>query len=110
MNAALENISQGLIMVNEQGRIAVMNQQARDLLNIPAQLRRGDDFRSLATWQRENGEFALGTARDIVERIREDLRPDLTLPDHYKRKRPNGTVLEVITRILPGGAAADIRR
>jgi signal transduction histidine kinase/DNA-binding response OmpR family regulator len=82
-----------------------MNQRARDLLDIPAQFRRGDDFRSLATWQRENGEFALGTAPDIVERIHEDLRPDLTMPVHYKRKRPNGTVLEVITRILPGGVA-----
>ncbi len=105
MNAALENISQGLIMVNEQGRIAVINQRARDLLGIPARFRRGDDFRSLATWQRQNGEFARGTTPDIVERIHEDPRPELTLPGHYKRTRPNGTVLEVVTRILPGGAA-----
>ncbi len=102
---AVENIGQGLIMVDASGNIAVLNRRATELLDIPAQFGPGSRFADLVAWQRRAGEFGTGTDEALRQQIYRARRPDRTLPEVYKRQRPNGTWLEIRTIQLPDGAS-----
>ncbi len=104
LTATLENMSQGIVMIDADDRLAVINQRAVQLLGLPDRLGRvGVSFRSLLSWQLDNDEFTPGTegGTDVSALARGGgLGPSM-----YERARPDGTVLEVRTRELPGGGA-----
>ncbi len=104
-HTAVENIGQGIIMVDAKGDIALLNQRAVTLLDIPSQYGPGSRFADLVAWQRRVGEFGSGTDQSLRERIYHTRRPDRTLPEVYKRQRPNGIWLEIRTIQLPDGAS-----
>lgn len=102
LTVTLENMSQGILMVDRDGRIPVINRRAVDLLGAPPELaRENGDFRALIRWQAAEGEFA-GAER--VATLVSAGGLDASLPV-YQRTRPNGTVLEVRTSLLDDGAA-----
>ena len=108
LDDALENIAQGLIMVDREGRIRVFNQRARALLAVPEQFGIGTSFRAILEWLGNNGEFAAGEAGDHrADAIREGVLASANakggLPPQYRRRRPNGMVLEVSTTELADG-------
>jgi len=104
--ATLENISQGILMVDRENRIAVLNRRAMVLLDLPERLGRlGTPFRDMVAWQLARGEFGPPEAVDptfLRSIMSFEISPDL---QHYERTRPNGQVLEVRTEILLDGGA-----
>ncbi|OYV36716.1 MAG: hypothetical protein B7Z80_14800 [Rhodospirillales bacterium 20-64-7] len=106
LTATLENISQGIIMVDADGRVPVINRRAVELLNLPRSLMaRNPTFREILTYQLATNEFGRVGEFDaefvsFVERG--------GLSDQfgtYERTRPDGTALEVTTKLLADGRA-----
>ena len=104
LNATLENMDQGLMMVDGDGIVQVCNEQAIRLLGLPGEMMRmRPSFVDVISYQNGSGEFAGATeARDSWLKLKDDL---LGAPAVYERSRPDGTVLEVRTvRLSDGGA------
>ena len=101
LNGALENVDQGILMVDHSGDVVVCNQRAIDLLGLPPEMMRSvPKFEEVKQWQIEQGEFAKSDPA-LVHAIRhEGNRIEASV---YERQRPNGTVLEVRTNRLPNG-------
>ncbi len=114
LTLTLENISQGILMVDPKRYMPVVNRRVAELLGLPPALAQpGADFDELLAWQAEKGEFRTGSkgadhaAGDDSERIADmvaDGGIDPTMA-FYERTRANGTVLEVRTTVLPDGSA-----
>jgi len=106
LSATLANISQGIMMVDADGRVAVLNPRAVALLDLPDQLsHEGVAFRDILEWQLAHAEFGPQETLDpaFLAFLRAGgLRGDF---DVYERVRPNGLVLECLTTLLPDGTA-----
>jgi signal transduction histidine kinase len=103
LEATLEHMDQGLIMIDSERHVPICNRRAIELLDLPPALMVGNPrFEDLLAYQWSQDEFAGSDAtfRDFVRRA-------LLLegPPMYERKRPNGKVLEVRTTSLPNGEA-----
>lgn len=98
LGATLENMSQGIMMVDARRRVVVSNGRAADMLGLP-QLGASDvDFDDLLCAMVEAGQFAgcPGAAASWA-----------AFADgvDFEHERPDGTVLEVRTATLPDGSA-----
>jgi PAS domain S-box-containing protein len=96
----LDHMAQGLMMARPDGKMAVYNQRAIELLGLPRELldARPTSDQVLA-WQTANGEFAPADANTLRR-----LNPfDGKGPTVYQRMRPNGVWLEIMTVPLPTG-------
>lgn len=102
---AIENVGQGIIMVDPRGNIALINGRAIELLDIPPSFGTGSRFADLVAWQRTTGEFGTGTAPELVRTIAESPTPERSMPGTYRRRRPNGIWLEIRTIQLPDGSS-----
>ena len=104
LSATLENMSQGILMVDAAGRVPVINRRAAELLGLPERLSHpGVAFRDILQWQIDRGEFVPdGSVVDVDAMARAG---GLAGPAAYERQRPGGIVLEVQTRLLPDGRA-----
>jgi diguanylate cyclase (GGDEF)-like protein len=103
LTATLENMDQGLLMVDADGRVPVCNQRALELLDLPAALMASKPtFEAVRQYQLERGEFANApaTMRNWVQASGVEATHHV-----YERERPNGTVLEVRTVPLHNGGA-----
>jgi len=106
LTLTLENMSQGIMMVDRKRRIPVINRRTADLLGLPANLaRENGEFDSLLRWQTMHGEFNAANsggaeAGTLVARGGVDAAVPV-----YERTRPNGTVLEIRTAVLGDGSA-----
>ena len=101
MEVTLENMSEGLFMVDGSGRIAVHNRRAREMLDLPASLMRENlPLTELVAFQQASGEFAKvdGKLQDWIDDGAK--RADVL---RYVRERPNGTVIEVRSMPIPTG-------
>ncbi|MFO1028453.1 MAG: ATP-binding protein [Acetobacteraceae bacterium] len=106
LGITLENMTQGIQMVEPGGRIGVINSRAIELLGIPQSLLdRKPTFPQLVKWQIDTGEF--GDPRSYPEGLRKTLDAGgiVASVDTYERTRANGTVLEITTKPMPGGGA-----
>ena len=102
----LENMSQGIIMVDRDRRIAVSNNRAGELLGLPSDLiHEGVSFDAVMRWQTEHGEFDAQCDIDTpIDRLIALGGFDENMP-LCERTRPNGTVLEIRTKMLPNRGA-----
>jgi signal transduction histidine kinase/FixJ family two-component response regulator len=104
LRVTLENMSQGIIMVDAQRNLPVINQRAVELLGLPPGLiRPGGSFDTLLQWQISSGEFD-GQDDATARQLAEGGGLGTAIPV-YHRTRANGTVLEVHTAWLVGGGA-----
>jgi signal transduction histidine kinase/ActR/RegA family two-component response regulator len=106
LTATLENISQGILMVDANGNVPVINRRATELLALPASLMdRQPTFEEILAYQLATNEFGR----------EEDVNPDFIrfvasggisgdVP-FYERVRADGTALEIRTQQLPDGGA-----
>ena len=105
LEATLANMSQGIMMVDANRTVAVINRRAVDLLGLPAAfLHSRPRFDEILRWQWENGEFdSEGTALD--EKTLAFIRTGGIAAEYqvYERARPDGTVLEIRSIPLAGG-------
>lgn len=98
----LEHMSQGIFMVDAERKIAVINRRVIELLGLPPGLvKAGTSFDDILRWQLRNGEF---DGDEEVRKLAESGGLELT-DSVYERVRPNGTVLEVRTRVLTNNRA-----
>jgi diguanylate cyclase (GGDEF)-like protein len=101
----LENINQGIIMVDAQHELAQINRQAVKLLGLPEEfLTRRPKFQEVVSFQAASGEFGsdLGT---LPPALRKSIRGggDFVGDAVYERTRPDGSVLEIHSIPLPQG-------
>ena len=98
----LENISQGILMVDANGEIGFMNARLGQLLGLPPDyIHKRHSYDDLVAHLERQGEFRGGVETGLLDFIR---TPDKTsfIP-HYERERPDGTVLEARTKQLADG-------
>jgi signal transduction histidine kinase/CheY-like chemotaxis protein/HPt (histidine-containing phosphotransfer) domain-containing protein len=102
LQAAVENISQGLLVVDLERKMPVLNARAAELLELPPHLARpGTGFDTLLEWQVANGEFDGEDAETVRALVRSG---GLVQGESvYHRRRHNGTVLEIHTKVLESG-------
>ena len=101
LNAVLEHVEQGILMVDANGYVAVCNQRAIDLLGLPCDLMRSNpSFEVVKRWQMEQGEFGAVTDKLLQAIKYEGINVEIL---EYERQRPDGTLLEVRTNRLPNG-------
>ncbi len=102
LTATLENISQGILMVDTRGMVPVINRRAAELLGLPAHLTHTDvRFADILAWQVAHEDFG-GTGTHGGE-IRTLALQGGIGPAVYERTRPNGAILEVHTQTLADG-------
>ncbi|MBV8836030.1 MAG: PAS-domain containing protein [Alphaproteobacteria bacterium] len=102
-DAALANMSQGILMVEKDGLVPVINRRAIELLGLPERmLHEPIRSRDILDFQRASGEFDdPAFPRNIATRI--GVEDGLTIPEAYERQRPNGTIIEVRSTKVPDG-------
>jgi signal transduction histidine kinase/CheY-like chemotaxis protein/HPt (histidine-containing phosphotransfer) domain-containing protein len=92
LGATLDNMSQGILMVDGAGAVPVINHRAVELLGLPDSFATSPPrFDEILQWQAAHGEF------------RSDEEASLARPPVYERERPNGTVLEIRSKPIGGG-------
>jgi diguanylate cyclase (GGDEF)-like protein len=105
LEVTLEHMDQGIMMVDADRNIMVMNRRAVDLLGLPEdyfgkQMKLDDVLSHL--WA--EGEFAL--QEEAIEAKMQDLMPTGATSaelDSFQYSRPNGFTLEIHTIALPDG-------
>jgi len=97
LELTLNNMAQGILMVDAQGQVAVVNQNALTLLGLPETFTQaGFGLAQLLAHEQHMGEAIVGDLHGGV-----DPDPDtLSVREHLRR---DGVVLEICTRHMPGG-------
>jgi signal transduction histidine kinase/AmiR/NasT family two-component response regulator/HPt (histidine-containing phosphotransfer) domain-containing protein len=105
LDATLDNVTQGVLMMGPDRRIRVMNPKVAELLDLPAELLAADPtFDDLIGWQLRSGEFGPAMEKTPMRAFVE--RGGIGSGESvYERQRANGRYLEVRTRVLPDGSA-----
>jgi PAS domain S-box-containing protein len=102
--AALENMSEGIVMIDADGTVAVLNQRAIAMFGLPSEWADAKlTFQQIVDWQVQHSEFANEDA--APPRFPRTVGPT-GFPggtDRYERTRPNGTTIEVRTQVTPNG-------
>jgi diguanylate cyclase (GGDEF)-like protein/PAS domain S-box-containing protein len=107
--ASIEELDAGFTVFDADLRLVAANTLFREMLAFPAALCvPGTSFAALMRFNAERGEYGDGDG-DVEQLIRE--RIDLAQqfqPHHMERTRPDGRVIEVRGRPLPGGGLVTI--
>jgi diguanylate cyclase (GGDEF)-like protein len=102
LRAALENIEQGIFMVDADGMVNVINRRAVELLDLPQEWIAGSrPLKDMVRYLWDRGEFG----DNLDPRVREMLLNGgfNSSIGTFERTRPNGVVLEVRTMATPDG-------
>ena len=101
LEATLERMEQGVMMVNAQRIVEVCNRRALDLLGLPRELMASKpSFEAVLAYQWATDEFR-HTPQDVQEFVRSG--GILDRPHSYDRRRPDGRVIEVNSVPIEGG-------
>ena len=103
LDATLENMDQGLMMIDSVGVVRICNERAMTLLDLPAELMRSQPtLEAVLNYQFAQNEFSMSSA-ELQQWVRNGgLEPRAHT---YERERKNGTVLEIRTVPLADGSA-----
>jgi len=108
LQTTLASISQGIILVDADGRVRQFNTRACELLDLPAPLlAQRPRLEDMIRFQIERGDFGPDTQR-VAPEARQYLsdspkRAAENFPDRYLRETPKSRTLEVRTQKLPSG-------
>lgn len=101
LEATLERMEQGIMMVNAQRVVEVCNRRAMQLLDLPEDLMASrPPFQAVLDFQMARGEFSQ-TSSDVVDFIRAG--GILSVSQRYERLRPDGRVIEIFSVPIEGG-------
>ncbi len=110
--ATLDNVDQGVAMVDSNGIVPVINRRAVQLLALPPHLaREGVNARDILDWQIANGEFKAASVTEpesdkmLSTDLNETYRTGIVGPSFYERTRRDGRILEVRTQQLEDGGS-----
>jgi signal transduction histidine kinase/CheY-like chemotaxis protein len=102
LEATLENISQGLMAFDGNLRLTGCNTRLLDLFGYPRDFARpGQHLSEFIRYLAERGEYGPGDVEEIVAR-RVAVARDVGR-DRHERERPNGQVIQMDKKRLPGG-------
>jgi len=103
LEVTLENIDQGISLIDENLIMQVINKRACELLDLPVKRfkKEGIPFSDYMRYNAERGEYGPG---DVEEQVRQRVEAAKKFePHHFERARPDGTFLEIDGRPLPDG-------
>jgi NO-binding membrane sensor protein with MHYT domain/signal transduction histidine kinase len=96
LEATLQNVKQGIMMIDAGGRVPVCNRQAMELLDLPSELMVScPRWQDVAAYLQRKGEF------DVLDPNEGDAVSNGI--QSCQRRRPNGVVLDVRSVPLAGG-------
>ncbi len=101
LEATLERMEQGVVMINAERIVEICNAKAVELLGLPPELIAArPSFEAVLAYQWAHDEF-----RHTAEDVKDILRAGglLDRPHTYDRQRPDGRVLEVHSMPIDGG-------
>lgn len=102
LQATIENINQGISVVDQNLRLVVWNQRYLELFRFPDQLIRvGAPIDKIFRYNAHNGEYGPGDPEEHVKLLIDNIRQGH--PHRYVRYRQDDTVLEVQGNPMPGG-------
>jgi len=102
LSTTLENISQGVSVVDAEMRLVAWNRRYQELFGYPdGMLYVGRPVSDLIRWNASRGEMGLGNVEDQVRRRLAHLRAGT--PHVFERVRASGQVIEMRGQPLPGG-------
>ena len=102
LDATLEYMDQGISIVDADLHGLATNPRFRELLDIPERLcRPGTHFAEVIRYNAERGEYGPGDVNEQVQ-ARVELAKQFEAHD-LERTRPDGTVIEIRGRPIPGG-------
>jgi PAS domain S-box-containing protein len=104
LETTLENMDQGITMVDGNLRNTALNRRFHELLDFPPErFRRGEfTLEDAFRFNAERGEYGPG---DVEEQVRQRIELARRFEPHdFERRRPDGTVIAVRGRPLPGRA------
>lgn len=103
LEETIENVSQGIMKIGPDKRIEFFNSRVIELLGLPPTLlQAGMPFNELIEYQIKTDEFD-NMGLDFIDFVRSG---GVALTNQsYERRRPNGTILNVHTIVLPDGGA-----
>jgi diguanylate cyclase (GGDEF)-like protein len=103
LHTTLDNISQGIMMVDAKRNVPLMNRRVVDLLGLPERmLQTQPTFDDIINWQLSSGEFD-GTDDASASLKKLVIAGGVKMPAIYERTRTNGQVLEIRTHPLSNG-------
>ncbi|MGE0846580.1 MAG: PAS-domain containing protein [Flavobacteriaceae bacterium] len=102
LSVVLESMDQGISMMDRDLTCRVLNSNFIDLLEFPRELGKpGTPFEAFIRYNAERGEYGEG---DIEEQVRHRVELARKFEAHcFERTRPDGTVIEIRGKPLPGG-------
>lgn len=93
LRTTLDTMDQGLIAIDKQGRAAVINARALELLSLPPEFAASKPHKNeILEYQQSKGEFATAGQLDEVKAGIDQRKQGI-----YERERPNGSILEIRT-------------
>ncbi|MCE9665439.1 hybrid sensor histidine kinase/response regulator [Halomonas sp. M5N1S17] len=102
LQATIENINQGISVVDQNLRLVVWNQRYLELFRFPDHLIRvGAPIDKIFRYNAHNGEYGPGDPEEHVQLLIDNIRDGQ--PHRYVRYRQDGSVLEVQGNPMPGG-------
>ncbi|MGB3749295.1 MAG: PAS domain-containing hybrid sensor histidine kinase/response regulator [Rhodanobacter sp.] len=102
LSTTLENVSQGISVVDAQMRLVAWNRRYLELFGYPdGMVHVGVPVAELIRWNAELGECGPGEVAGHVAKRIEHMRAGSS--HLFQRVRPDGTVIEMRGRALPGG-------
>lgn len=107
LRTTLESIDQGIIMVDSEGTIHVINRRVAEMLELPEYWLTGPrKLKDLLSFLRDRGEFENNNFEPRVHDMLMGDGLDVGI-SQFERTRPNGTVLEV--RLIPTADGGHVR-
>jgi PAS domain S-box-containing protein len=102
LEATLENMGQGITMVDNELRTVAFNKKFFELMEWPEErFGRGFTMEEAFRFNAERGEYGPG---DIEEQVRQRVELAKKFEAHrFERTRPDGTVLEIVGNPIEGG-------
>ncbi len=102
MRTLIENMDQGITLVDHNLKLASCNERFLELLEFPAEMgKTGTPFAEFVRYNAMRGEYG---ECDIEKTVREKIeQAKLFTPHRIERTRPNGKVLEIRGLPVPGG-------
>jgi len=102
INSIMENMVEGVSLVDGDLNVVAYNRQAAELLGLPDDfMAKNPNYEAVIRYNAERGEYG---DVDVEEMVRERVAMAKQFKPHlFERVRPNGQVIEVLGNPMPGG-------
>jgi Na+/proline symporter/signal transduction histidine kinase/ActR/RegA family two-component response regulator len=102
MFSSLENLAQGISVVDAELRLVVWNKRYLDLFEYPeGMVQPGRPIADLIRFNAERGECGVGDIEDLVEKRLRHMQQGS--PHRFIRRRSDGRIIEMVGNPLPSG-------